>query len=162
MYAVKNLYNKSASLFQDHSSCVQSVSNKDYPAPLLCFLWFRRRLQAFGTSVVDDLHQRFTVHPPQSRSAPGQSAPRPPQVRSFRPRFTVNPPQVLGRSAPTELSRFILAMFWTDVWTFMTGQPASLKVVLQLHIKINHNTPNKLKSTFCLWPTIISLTVLIF
>jgi len=43
----------------------------------------------------------------------------------------------------------------------MTGQPTSLKVVLQLHIKINHNTPNKLKSTFCLWPTIISLTVLI-
>jgi len=50
---------------------------------------------------LDGVTKRVPVDPPQGRSAPGRSAPRPPQVRSFRPRFTVDPPQVLGRSAPT-------------------------------------------------------------
>jgi len=42
----------------------------------------------------------LTVDPPLSRSAPGPSAPRPPQTRSFRPKLRDDPPQVLGRSAP--------------------------------------------------------------
>ena len=40
------------------------------------------------------------VDPPQSRSAPGRSAPCPTQVRSFRPRCWVVLPQLLGRFAP--------------------------------------------------------------
>jgi len=44
------------------------------------------------------------VDPPQSRSAPGRSAPRLPQTRSIRPNFWDDPPEVLGRSAPTPIS----------------------------------------------------------
>jgi len=41
------------------------------------------------------------VDPPLSRSAPGRSAPRPPQTQSFRLKLRDDPPQGLGRSAPT-------------------------------------------------------------
>jgi len=68
----------------------------------------------FCRNVHRKLSIRFTVDPPQSRSAPGRSAPRSPQVRSFRPRFTVDPPQVLGRSAPKGLS-FVFAIYSADV-----------------------------------------------
>ena len=81
--------------------------------------------------------------------------------REYSIRFTVDPPQVLGRSAPTELS-FVFAIYSGDVldWRMNLYDRAAYK--FEGGLKINHNTPNKLKSTFCLWPTIISLTVLIF
>jgi len=43
---------------------------------------------------------RVPVDPPQSRSGPGRSAPRTPQVRSFHPRCWVVPPQLFGRLTP--------------------------------------------------------------
>ena len=65
----------------------------------------------------------LTDDPPQSRSAPGRSAPRPPQTRSIRPNFWDDPPQVLDRSAPIKLHQI-----WTEVginddtpWTIAVG-----------------------------------------
>jgi len=89
-------------------------------------LWFNFSLTLVRYQIVDvTLHkcERLTDDPPQSRSAPGRSAPRSPQTRSIRPNFWDDPPQVLGRSAPIKLHQI-----WTEVginddapWTIAVG-----------------------------------------
>ena len=66
-------------------------------------LWF------WVISVLSHFYPEMTVNTTEvvktgyRRSAPGRSAPRPPQTRSIRPNFSDDPPQVLSRSAPIKL-----------------------------------------------------------
>ena len=66
---------------------------------------------------------RLTDDPPQSRSAPGRSAPRPPQTLSIRPNFWDDPPLVLGRSAPIKLHQILTEVDINDdtPWTIAVG-----------------------------------------